>query len=226
MRSLIPAFRSCRTLPKPRGYTLVEILVVIGIISVLMGTVVNIPGILTTNRRVSALQEIAAVLEQARSQALRGNGTIYVAFSPLTSSGTLEPCRQYAMFEEPETPGSDIRQIGEWRSLPDGLIFHPDATAAGTPGTWSNLYKAGTEAEKAFKLFNQEEITMPTLGFGSLGEVVFPGEGVPGPFAIVLAEGAIDGTRASVPNAHSNLSLEVRRSSGKTLLNPGAVPAP
>jgi hypothetical protein len=199
-------------------------ILVIGIISALI-TFVNIPGILTTSRRVTALQEIASTLDLARSRALRGNVTVYVAFSPWSESGPLQPCRQYALFEESDTTNSAIQQISEWRRLPEGVIIHPTATANRTPGNWTNLFTLPA-AIKSLPLIDRETfINAPVLGFGSLGELIHPDDEVPAPFAIVLAEGEIRGSSLHVPNPASSLCLEVRRN-GKTLIISGSTPPP
>lgn len=218
MHPATPAPQSCTNHATPTGHTLVEMLVVVVTISVLLGAVIKAPRLLATNARVTALQQVAAVLDEARSQALRGKGAAYVAFSVPGSTPPLQACRHYAIFLEDDDT-QQIRQISEWRSLPAGLIFNPN-TVAPAGVAWTNTFSADAQSRKNFPVTGAANASLPSIGFGPLGEIVHPAQGVSGPFALVLSEGVVKDAQVIVPSPASNLSLEVRRSSGKAIMHP------
>lgn len=201
-----------------RAVTLVELLLVIAIISLLLGALSVSPALLFINRRMVALQQISALLDEARAQALRGKGPVYVVFAPVSmgDSDQLQPCRQYAIFHENED--QKPTQASHWHVLPDSLIFDPDAVPS-VDGMWTNLFQYPTDEWLEFTIGNRQTLTAPAIGFDKLGSVIHP-VAYSGPIGLVIAEGHVSQGQVHLTNPHSSLSLEVRRHTGKTLIHP------
>ena len=89
----------------PRGYTLTEILVVIGLIVILIAVAVPVLSVLSGNRSTEAAEnQVAALLNQARAQAIALQMNVGVAFF-------VDPASQrYTMALVGQEPGSPLTE--------------------------------------------------------------------------------------------------------------------
>jgi prepilin-type N-terminal cleavage/methylation domain-containing protein len=120
--------------PRPKttvaaaGFTLLELLVVVGIILLMMGLAA--PTFQALNQpRKKALQELKAELESARTLALKEQTDVYVAFTDGSPSSQTHQFRRYGVFKaDPSDPDPDplrrrLVQVGGWSDLGEGVVF-------------------------------------------------------------------------------------------------------
>lgn len=110
-----------------RGWSLLEILVVVAIIAVL-GSVAApaIQGIMQSTARQAAVDNVMAILDQARTLAVSQNRAAYVAFADETTDDAYR-CRAMCIYLDDEdlTKISPVAQTG-WLQLPSGICFRND----------------------------------------------------------------------------------------------------
>lgn len=199
------------------------VIVIIGILAV---TAINVPHLVSSTRKSSALQELLATMEAARGRALRNNGLVYLAFSGPKAGGSLEPLRQYAILDYDETAASSatrFKLVTPWQKLPEGYVFVNSNVSTGTVST--NLLSFQNAAQDV-PGDGQNTSTVPAqcLAFGSLGQVIFP-EGAIGTLQIPIAEGIVQSDiivtrKGSQPTASDCYYIEVRRNTGRAFLLP------
>lgn len=119
------------------AFSLVELLVVVGIMGILAGTAaISLRG-LRAPALASSAGEVASAMKLARQMAITSRRKAYVVF-PITANVLLSNniFRSYAIFEEipPEEEATDVGVANnstlpvhvartEWRTLPDGVVF-------------------------------------------------------------------------------------------------------
>ncbi len=128
--------------PRARAFSLIEMLVVIGLIALIAGLAA--PAFKTKSLSIDiAHRQLMDDLNRARQLAISTRSTVYVLFFPqidpttvatslLQSQRDLLAKKQmhgYAIFSRRTVggqPGADEpRYLSEWKELPDGVIFHP-----------------------------------------------------------------------------------------------------
>lgn len=115
--------------PRPHlAFTLVELLVVIGILSILLVAVIPAVNSLSkSNGGKSAVSNFMNTVEQARSLAINSGSATYVVFSDetLTSTESSAPDRYrakaYIIFKEDKTFAPVA--VSKWYFLPTGISF-------------------------------------------------------------------------------------------------------
>ena len=91
-----------------RGFTLVELLVVMAIIAILLGTsAALVPSLLHGNQMNSDVNTLAGILEQARSTAIAGNTYVYVGFSSPAANPTASPADGMSVIVFESQDGTD-----------------------------------------------------------------------------------------------------------------------
>jgi prepilin-type N-terminal cleavage/methylation domain-containing protein len=107
-----------------RGFTLLELLVVIGIISLLLVAV--IPAVTSLSKSSggkAAVSNLMNVFEQAHSLALTSGAATYVVFADTTTPNAYR-CKAYVIFQEDKTTFAPVA-ITKWYFLPNGISFQP-----------------------------------------------------------------------------------------------------
>jgi type II secretory pathway pseudopilin PulG len=195
--TLVPTVRRGRF----RAFTLVEILVVLGMIVILLSAVIPVVTSLSkANGRKAAVANLLGGIEQARAEAIKGGsswidkcgntrGATYVIFAAFGSGAqaTLDRYnyRSYAIFQD--TPNLDadpthcydVKQLSPWKSLPTGVALRAAGSAA-----LSNLPSATaipSWRSPPSPVFVPDANTNPTyyyLQFNSNGEVEAPATNV------------------------------------------------
>ena len=122
---------------KPKAFTLLELLVVIGIMSLLLVAVVPaITSLSKSNNLNTAGRMVVNSLTVARSEAI--NQRTLIRFEVVTDwpSDPTAAYRKFTLVQHDLTTGID-KQLTKWETLPDGVIFNPQDP---TPGSGSYFF--------------------------------------------------------------------------------------
>ena len=156
------------------AFTLLELLVVIGIIAILMAMIAPaVTSLSKSNGRKAAIANLLGGIEQARAEAIKSGQATYVVFPTFASGAqsTLDRYnyRSYAIFENDAATGI-AKQLTEWKSFPIGVALRAAGTAAlsNLPPPPSFTFTPDTSANAAFRSFQ----------FNSNGEVAAPAANV------------------------------------------------
>ncbi len=121
--------------PADSAFTLVEMLVVIGIISVLLVAVIPAVNSLSkSSGRKGAINNLLGVIEQARAQAIKDGQATYLVF-PTFSAGTQATLDRYsyksfAIFEDDPGNPAAPKQLTPWKTLPTGISIRSGSLSA------------------------------------------------------------------------------------------------
>jgi type II secretory pathway pseudopilin PulG len=171
-------------LPRAAALSLLEVLVTLALFSLLTVLAGAAWSTLASWRGLSALQQLAADLDEARIHALAEQQEVWLAFAGDPSlNNAFRAYVRCQMHRDPD--GSQrLHPVGNWRQLPTGQIF--SLTSPATPSTSPNLLT--DEAARQPVLLAGVEQYLPCLGFGPLGQVLHPPLGQP---RLALAEGEV-----------------------------------
>src|SRR5512133_2070518 len=118
------AFRLSRSASVPRGFTLVEMLIVMIIMLIALGALIPaVTSMSKSNGRRAASSNLIGAIEQARAEAIKSGQPTYLVF-PTTLSSTDPNLVQrysypaYAIFgDDPLNPATPKQRSG-WKTLP------------------------------------------------------------------------------------------------------------
>lgn len=212
---------------RPNGFSMLEILVVVGVMTLMVGLVLGSTGAINGTQGMTAVQQVTAMCDLARARSMRGEGTVLLAFANGDNGPVGEPyrsaiiCAEDLTTEEPD----DYVPISEWYHLPAGYVFCKVAPAAAEAGVNALIVP---NAERLIKLSGNSSLAgLPSIGFGSLGEVVFPEQDSTESesLLIAVAEGQAtrDGPRSKSGGDHRPEEcrwLALRRNSGSPMILP------
>ena len=203
------------------GFTLIETLAVLLVVGVLFSIMMGARGIFSSGRESTAVQELASVIESARSQAMRGVGDVWVAFA---IEGNEESHRRYALCEQVGQIGQDedLRPFSAWHMMPVGCVLTNCPPAMSDAGR--NFLSALSEQQRiqTNTTAGGQYLNCYCLRFGSRGQLLSPDtEGRP--LLLALAEGivsdsgpqALDGSRHKPEKC---LWVSVQPATGKVTL--------
>lgn len=209
------------------GFSILEMLVVVGIMALMLGLVLGGTGAINGSQGMTAMQQVNAMCDLARARSMRGDGTVLLAFATLEGSPTSEPFRSAILCAEDMTTDDpdDYVAISEWFHLPAGYVF--STADAASPAAGVNVLSA-TDATRLIKLpGSDQKMALPCVGFGTLGEVVFPesDSSAQESLLVAIAEGFAgpDGPRSrsgGVHRADECRWLALRRNSGSPMILP------
>jgi prepilin-type N-terminal cleavage/methylation domain-containing protein len=116
-------------LPVPqhrRGFSLIEMLVVMVIVGALTTLGLTIFGKTAASARKTAMDQFTAAVEQARTAAITRRKPVILAIAPPLRGSTDQDTR-YGLFEVDELPDDprtiDARQVQRWNLMPSGILF-------------------------------------------------------------------------------------------------------
>jgi prepilin-type N-terminal cleavage/methylation domain-containing protein len=162
--------------PDEGGFTLLELLAVMGIISLLL--VALVPAVTSLSKsggRRAARNSLLGGIEQARAEAIKSSQATYVVFPAFTSGtqSTLDRYnyRSYAIFEDDAANPGNVKQLTDWKSFPTGVALRAAGTAA-----LSNLADPATLTPSVAFSFAPDASAAPLkcFKFNSNGEVQAP----------------------------------------------------
>ena len=178
-----------------QGFTLLEMLVVLTIIAIIVGLTAGVTGAINGSKGSTAIQQVAAFLDEARAKALTGQGEVVVAFA--TEAVPLEGVAYRAVVicqARPTGPRVQPRfePLSGWFHLPDGFVFSTAYPANGAAGV--NVLRASDANQRVFLPGpNAGEVSLPCIGFRELGEVTRPANTQGRPVLLAVAEGEVVG---------------------------------
>lgn len=141
-----------------RGFTLVELLVVVGLMAVVMA--VTIAGLQSSSggaKMRTALLQLKSTLSLARQYAITRREAIYVVFPEPTSTFQDAAQRSRLSYQAYNVWSPREGYINEWIALPSGVIFHPTLTPTDTYAY--NVFRPGT-------LANENRFSIPATTAG------------------------------------------------------------
>ena len=132
-RHCVPSALALREVrERSRAFTLVELLVVIGIISLLLVAVIPaVTSLSKSSGSKSAVSGLMNSLEQARALALTSGSATYVVFADQTTPENYR-CKAYIVFQEKNFVPTAVTK---WNFLPTGISFLPNTGLLTTPPT-------------------------------------------------------------------------------------------
>jgi len=176
-------------------------LVSVTIIGLLVGVTVGVSGAINGNRGNTAIQQLAAMVDSARAKALSGQGEVVLAFAN-GSVGRDDLAFRAAVvcIEKPSVVAAGAagvverryEAISRWYVLPEGFYLTLASPADGDAGVNLLQEPLGNQAV-AVPDFIGQEVRLPLLVFGPLGEIVAPADSRARPILLAIGEGTFNG---------------------------------
>lgn len=147
-------------LTRPDGFSLIELMIVVGLVAVLAGmTVPAISGAMTRYSLTSASQQVVSTIRSARVQAVGKNRIVEVRFD-------------YPAAGQYQVVAPDDTAIGPVMELPQGAVF--GAVSADVEFTTAGRLNAGVAPPVTIVVSNGDETQDRTISVTSSGRVQLP----------------------------------------------------
>lgn len=192
------------------GFSLVEMVAVIAVVVILLIAGVNLIGNTSAQARKAASDQIAGLIEQARTTAIASRATVVLAIAePGDLPATDERCRLGLFRVEgewnPETATGPVSAtlLSRWKPLETGVVLLGADQAAGADTLINPLSAA--ELTVSYKTNKTYSVKIHALAFNSRGGLLYPTGSTPANLRI--AEGGYRGGKAS-PNKRGNTVAE------------------
>ena len=165
---------------RSNGFTLLELLLVIGILTLLLGALIPaVTSLSKSSGRKAGVKLLVGILEQARATAIKDGRSTYVAFAAQPTSGTTSLTDQtlidryfyhaFAVFED-DPAGTAKVQITSWKILPVGISLRTEISFDNASnGAWGTTDFVFTPAPSG-----SQTQQFPFIKFNANGEVVAP----------------------------------------------------
>ncbi len=207
------------------GFTLLEMLVVVTIIAIVVGMTVGVTGALRGSRGSTAIQQLAAVIDEARAKALTGEGEVVLAFATDAVPEQQAAFRAVVICRAPQAgaQAGKYKPVSGWYYLPEGYVFAVSTPADNDAGV--NVLNAPDARLPVGLPGSGLEAILPCIGFRELGKVSLPQDTRGRPVLVAIAEGTVEGARPLSPagDTHSPEQcrwLAVQKNSGNSLILP------
>ncbi len=151
------------------GFTVLEMICVVAIVALLVSVVMGSPGLVTSGRDTTAVQELAAVIDSARARSMRGVEKVWVAIG---GADAPEPHAAYVICLDAADGSGNLVVADAWRKLPPGFVFTDTLPALASSGVNVLGLDRGDHI-KTVESGNGRQLCA-VIGFGPLGEVMIP----------------------------------------------------
>ena len=177
-----------------KAFTLLELLVVMGIIAILLVALIPAIGISKSSGRKGAVSNLLGAFEQARAEAIKSRQATYIVF-PTFTAGTSQTTldrynyKSFAIFEDDPANPAAPKQLTKWQTLPTGIalrsagsfpISNLTVPTALNPPVTSFPFTPDSSATPAYRC----------IKYNASGEIEAPASNV----TLVIFEGYINGT--------------------------------
>lgn len=204
------------------AFTLLELLVVVGIISILLVAVIPAVTSLTKSNSLNAGGRLVSnILTSARSEAINQRRLIQVRVVTKwkNSSGTEDTSASYRKFsvwrrsrpddtQQPSDPNDPYIQISRWETLPTGATFEMDTSTYSFPTNTADPRYPGTYFLDSSLSNQRTSVNVPNgtaniawIEFTPTGATNFSGA-IPSRVYVLLTEGFWNGTSMVYTNVN------------------------
>jgi prepilin-type N-terminal cleavage/methylation domain-containing protein len=206
---------------RAQGFTLIESLATVVILSIMLYVTVGSLESLRSTSRLTAAQNLVSALEEARSDAMRTSSSSLIVFRQKADDFGVQAYREFGLLQKKGGVSGIV-----WRQLPSGIVLWAGLPENIKSGTNVLSIAAQTPIQHGITGLRQaDNEAQVAIVFGDLGEVTFPtaqaakpgAAPTPGPYYLCVTESA----QMKGETTPTNLQLiEIRATTGRAQLLP------